>query len=163
MTSLGHMLTSSVLLVSATGCALAADREFSGLLQKVSHRYEAHVTHIPLMGFASFCARVMTHGGVKHLRVAEFDDVPERLDVSELQSLFRETLSADWQPFVVERDQKGKNLSVIFVRPAGKAMRMLIADYDHKELDLVQLELNGDRLAQWVKKPGRETWNQESK
>jgi hypothetical protein len=149
------MLTSAVLLVSAAGSALAADREFSGLLQKVSHRYEAHITHIPMMGFASFCARIVTHGGVKHLRVAKFDDVPERTSLSELQSLFRETLSADWQPFVVERDQEGKNLSVIFVRPAGKAMRMLIADYDHQELDVVQLELNGSRLTRWLKKPGR--------
>lgn len=153
MSSFSNVLTSAVLLVSAAGCALAVDHEFSGLLEEVSHRYEVHMTHIPMMGFASFCARVMTHGGVKHLRVVEFDDVPEHIDVSELQSLFRETLSADWQPFVVERDQAGKNLSIIFVRPSGKTMHMLIADYDHKELDVIQLELNGNRLSQWIKKP----------
>ena len=84
MTSLGNMLTSTVLLVSAAGCALAADHEFSGLLQKVSHHYKAHTTHMPMLGFASFCARVVTRGGVKHLRVAEFDDVPERIDIAGL-------------------------------------------------------------------------------
>ncbi len=160
MIGLGRIFAAFALLLAATNRVAAADREFSGLLKEVSQRYEAQVTHIPLMGFVSFCARVVTHGGVKHLHVAEFDNVPEGISLSELQSLFRKTLSADWQPFVVERDQEGKNLSVIFVHPVGKAMRMLIADYNHKELDLVHLELNGSRLAQWVKKPGSKTWNQ---
>jgi hypothetical protein len=30
---------------------------------------------------------------------------------------------------------------------------MLIADYEHGELDLVRVELNGERLARWVDDP----------
>jgi hypothetical protein len=30
---------------------------------------------------------------------------------------------------------------------------MMIADYDHGELDVVRMELSGDALAKWMKDP----------
>lgn len=45
------------------------------------------------------------------------------------------------------------NVSIIYVQPNGAAMRMLIADYEHGELDLVRMELNGERLAHWLHDP----------
>jgi hypothetical protein len=33
-------------------------------------------------------------------------------------------------------------------------MRMLIADYEDGELDVVRMELNGDRLRRWMREPG---------
>ena len=35
-------------------------------------------------------------------------------------------------------------------------MRMLIADMDHGELDVVRMELNGEQLAKWVHDPQAE-------
>ena len=41
----------------------------------------------------------------------------------------------------------------IYVQPNGSAMRMLIADYEHGELDVVRVELNAARLQHWVHDP----------
>ena len=46
---------------------------------------------------------------------------------------------------------------IIFVREKGDAMGMMIADYEHGELDVVRMELSGDALAKWMKDPPGES------
>ena len=145
-----------LLLVGATLYCFAADRGFEGLVSEVEHRYDAHATRVPMMSLVSLCARFSTHGGVKGLRVVEFDDVKATVDVSELTSLVRNHLGPEWQPFIREYDKQGESESIIFVREKGDAMTMMIADYDHGELDVVRMELSGDALAKWMKDPQEE-------
>jgi hypothetical protein len=68
--------------------------------------------------------------------------VPEFLtvDVSELASLVRSHLGAEWQPFIQEHGKQGESESIIFVREKGDAVGMMIADYEHGELDVVRME-----------------------
>jgi hypothetical protein len=153
MTRLRFSSIAVVLLASATLYSFAADREFDHLVSEVAHRYSAHATRIPMMGVISLGTRVATHGAVSGLRVAEFADLKAGLDVSELTSLVRNTLGSEWQPFIHQRDQLGASQSIIFVRQKGDAMRMMIADYDHGQLDVVRMELSGDALAKWLKNP----------
>jgi hypothetical protein len=142
----------------------AARPDFDAVVSAVEQRYNTHPQRIPMMGFVSFCAHVATHGGVKGLKIAEFDNLniePGKLilrgeapapDPAGLESLVRNTLGDAWQPFVVDHQRNGE-ISIIYVQPNGASMRMLIADYENHELDLVRLELNGDRLAHWVRNP----------
>jgi hypothetical protein len=153
MTQFRFSLIAAVLLASATCYSFAADRDFDGLIDQVARSYDAQATRIPLMGMVSLCARVVTRGGVKGLRVAEFDHLKAALDEPELTSLLRKNLGPEWQPFINERNQREGSRSVIFVQPKGTGLRMLIADYDHGELDLVRMELNGDALAKWISHP----------
>src|SRR5271156_447165 len=146
-----------LLLASATVYSFAADRDFDGLVSEVAHRYEEHATRIPMMSFVSLCARFATHGGVKGLRVVEFDDVKATVDVSELASLVRNHLGAEWRPFIQEHGKQGESESIIFVREKGDAMGMMIADYERGELDVVRMELSGDALAKWMKDPQGES------
>jgi hypothetical protein len=109
MTRLRCTSIALVLVVSATVYSLAADRDFDGLVSEVAHRYDAHATRIPMMSLVSLCARFATRGGVKGLRVVEFDDVKATLDVSELSSLVRNHLGPEWQPFINEHGKQGKS------------------------------------------------------
>ena len=146
-----------LLLAGATLYCFAADRGFNSLVSEVEHRYDAHATRVPMMSFVSLCARFATHGGVQGLRVVEFDDVKATVDVSELASLVRSHLGAEWQPFIQEHGKQGESESIIFVREKGDAMGMMIADYEHGELDVVRMELSGDALAKWMKDPQGES------
>ena len=150
MTRLRRFSIAVALLAGATLYSFAADRDFDGLVTAVAHRYDVHATPIPMMSVVSLCARFATHGGVKDLRVVEFDDFKAALNVSELTSLVRNSLGPEWQPFI-KQDKKSGSQSIIFVRQKGGALRMMIADYDHRELDLVRMELSGDALAKWMK------------
>jgi hypothetical protein len=139
-------------LLPASGCA-AADHDFNAVVSGVESRFAIHAQRMPMMGFVSLCARFATHGGVKGMRIAEFDNLAHDLDSQDLLDVVRSKLGEEWQPIVTERASRNGELSVIFVRPAGRSMRMLIADYEHGELDVVRMELNGDELARFMHDP----------
>lgn len=140
-----------VILFPVAGRA-ASGNDFDSVVSAVEHHYSAHAQRIPMMGLVSFCAHVATAGGVKGMKVAEFDNLPATPGSDDLEELVRNSLGPAWQPFVVDHERNGDD-SVIYVQPAGGSMRMMIADYDHGELDLVRIEVNGDRLAHWVHDP----------
>lgn len=146
-------------LAPAVGCASGHD--FDRVVSAVEHRYATHAQRPPMMGFVNLCAWTASGGGVKGMHIAEFDHLT--LDTSEdLSRLMRDKLGSEWQPFVTDRDANGQQ-DVIYVQPDGTSMRMFIADYNGDELDLVRLELNGQRLQKWLRNPGQSAhahnWN----
>ena len=155
MNRIVFVLLGSALLLSS-GCS-AADHDFDSVVAGVEHQYSVRAQRIPMMSFVSLCARLKTHGGVKDLRVAEFDNL-RGMDGKDLYPLLRSRLGDEWQPFVteVEGGNRSGDQSVILVRPNGSSMGMMIADYDHGELDLVGMEMNGAALAKWLHDPERQ-------
>jgi hypothetical protein len=130
----------------------ASGHDFDAVISAVEHRYEVRAERLPMMGFVSFIARVTTGGGVKGMKIAEFDHLGTVSDPAELEKLVGDSLGGGWQQFAVERSRNGED-SIIYVQPSGSAMRMLIADYEHGELDVVRVEVNGDRLKHWIHDP----------
>lgn len=153
MKQIAFVLLGSALLVS-TGCS-AADHDFNSVVSAVEHKYSVHAQRIPMMTLVSIFAGLKTHGGVRSLRVAEFDNL-HGMDGKDLYPLLRSRLGDEWQPFVTEVSggtNHGGDQSVILVRPDGSSMGMMIADYDHGELDLVGMEMNGAALSKWLHDP----------
>ncbi|MGB7190889.1 MAG: hypothetical protein WBD10_12180 [Acidobacteriaceae bacterium] len=136
-------------LAPVTGCASGHD--FDRVVATVEHHYAVHAQRVPMMGLVSFCAWAGSRGGVMGMRIAEFDNLTLRKS-DDLSRLVRDSLDKQWQPFVTDREAGGEQ-SVIFVQPHGHSMRMLIADYQNGELDLVRMEINGERLQQWLRDP----------
>lgn len=156
MNRIVFVLLGSALLLS-TGCS-AADHDFNSVVAAVEHKYSVHAQRVPMMSLVSICASLKTHGGVRDLRVAQFDNV-RGMDGKDLFPLLRSRLGDEWQPFVTEvsggQNHNGDQ-SVILVRPNGSSMGMMIADYDHGELDLVGMEMNGAALSKWLHDPERQ-------
>lgn len=143
-------------LALVTGCASGHD--FDSVVASVEQHYSVHAQRVPMMGFVSLCAWTASRGGVKGMRIAEFDHLT--FDKSDdLSRLMREKLGDQWQPFVIDRQANGQQ-DVIYVQPHGDFMRMFIADYNGNELDLVRLELNGERLQQWLRNPAQSARSQ---
>lgn len=142
-------------LAPAIGCASGHD--FDSVVSTIEHRYDVHAQRVPMMGFVSLCAWGASRGGVKDMRIAEFDNLT--LDKSDdLSQLLRDKLDDGWQLFVTDHEANGQQ-DVIYVQPHGSWMRMFIADYDGHELNLVRLELNGERLQKWLHDPIRSAHN----
>jgi hypothetical protein len=145
-----------LLALTATGCR-ASEHDFSSVVAGVEQRYQVHAQRVPMMGMVSFVAHVATHGGVKGMRIANFENLNSathgEFDREDLFQFVQSRLDAGWQPFVTERSNHGGEQTVIFVRPSGQSMRMLIANYENGELNLVRMEMNGDRLSHWMKDP----------
>lgn len=130
----------------------ASPHDFDAVVSAVEHHYDAHAERLPMMGFVSFCAHVVTAGGVKGMKLAEFDHLNSVSDPAELERLVAESLGGEWQRFIVDRGRNGE-VDLIYVQPNGSAMRMLITDYEHGELDVVRVEVNADRLKHWIHDP----------
>lgn len=137
-------------LTPSIGCASGHD--FNNVVSAVEQRYNTHAQRVPMMGFVSFCAWAGSLGGVKGMRIAEFDNLALG-KADDLSRMVQDSLDAQWHPFVIDREAGEQ--SVIFVQPHGNSMRMLIADYENGELDLVRMEINGERLQQWMHDPAQ--------
>jgi hypothetical protein len=145
------LFLAALFLVAAIGSA--APDDFNGVVDGLEHHYGIHGHRLPMMGFASLCARVVTNEGVKGVRIAQFENVSlnhDRIEADDMTAFIADQLGAEWQPVVRDHERHGKEQTVIFVRPEGSAMRMLIADYDGNELDVVRVELDGAELARWI-------------
>jgi hypothetical protein len=146
------LVAAVAMLVLPTGVRAASKPDFDAVVSAVEHHYEVRAEKVPMMGFVNFCAWVATGGGVKGMKIAEFDHLGSVSDAAELEKLVGDSLGGKWERFVVDRSSNGE-VSVIYVQPNGSAMRMLIADYEHGELDVVRVELNAARLQHWVHDP----------
>lgn len=131
---------------------LASNDGFDAAISAVEQQYHAQPQSIPLQWFASLCATVSTGGGVRGMRVADFEHVSGIAGPEALATLLSSKLSPAWSRMVLNRDSSDE-FSLIYIRPDGHAMRMLVASYDHGELDLVRMNLNGQRLAHFIQNP----------
>jgi hypothetical protein len=148
----GVLLTVGAAAILPLTVRAASNHDFDAVVSAVEHRYDARAEKIPMMGLVSFCGWVATGGGVRGLKIAEFDHFAGPGDPAELDKLVNDSLGGEWQRFVAERERNGK-LNLIYAQPDGHAMRMLIVDYENSELDVVRVEVNADRLQHWIHDP----------
>ncbi len=151
-------------LLVALGVALmiaqgvyASDRSgdnFDALVRGLSARYAVKPKTIPLMWMVNFCARGVTHGGVRGMRVVEFEDSPRIEDAVGFEELVSSKLGEDWSRVVRKWEASG-NQSLIYVRAKDKEIEMIVVDLEHGELDLVKMTMNPEQFAKWTKDKGK--------
>ena len=133
---------------------------FDSVVNSIESRYHAHATKIPFMWLVSGIAGVATHGGVRGLHVAEFDDFKgdgDGVDGAEFNALIEKHVGSGWQRMVRETSRKtegggGGEQSLIYVRAEGSHVGMLVVDLDGHELNVVQMSMNPDQLMHEVSK-----------
>jgi hypothetical protein len=148
---IARLILPAILALAPAAAFAATPPDFDSLLSALEQHYSTHAERVPLMGFVSFCAWVSTGGGVRGMKVADFNNLPGSPSPAEVESFIEANLGGEWQHFVTDHERD--EVSLIYVQPHGSSMRMMIADYDHGELDLVRMDVNGERLAHWVQNP----------
>ena len=143
-----------LLFAGATGCR-AADRDFKGVVHDIEAQYHVRATHVPM--FAKLFLRVGSLGGCKGLQVAEFEHLDRDIDTDGLQILIASRLGETWVLFVRERNLERPEQTLVFAKPNGESMRMLVAEYSRGELQVVRLELNPKQASKWMHSPLRQT------
>lgn len=153
--NVAYSLLISGILLSAAIAHPAPDRDFNGVVDGLEQHFGVSGHRLPLMGFAGFCAGLATHGGVKGLRVAEFKELGgSQIEAEDISKVIGDQLGSEWRAVVKDHERHGTDQTVIFVRPEGHRMRMLVANYEGGELNVVRVELDGAELAKWMKNPG---------
>jgi hypothetical protein len=136
------------------------ENDFDGVVGALETRYHAHATHVPFMGLAGLMGKAATHGGVSRMKVAEFENFTAEVDGAELEQLVTQRLGSGWERMIRETSRKGLAQTLIFTRPEGNRVAMFIVDLDGKELDVVEVSVDperlGDQIAQHAHHHGRD-------
>ena len=139
--------------------ASGSGQGFDAIVGSIESRYHAHATKIPFMGLISGIAGIATHGGVHGLHVAEFENFHdftrgegEGVDGAEFNALVEKHVGPGWQRMIRETSRNGGEQSLIYIRPEGNHLGMLVVDLSGHDLDVVQMSMNPDQLMQEVSK-----------
>ncbi len=153
----------SGLLLVALGVALlvaqgvwASERNtdgFDALVKGLSARYAVHPKTIPMMWMVSLCARGATRGGVRGLRVAEFENFGGNGDAAGFDETVRSSLGEDWSRMVRDWKEDGDE-SLVYVRAGNNRVDMIVVDLGRGGLDLVRMTMDPDQLAKWTRDRG---------
>jgi hypothetical protein len=118
---------------------------FDAVVRGIESHYGVHATRIPFMGLISGIGGIATHGGVRGLHVAEIEHLQGPMDGQELNALVEERVGKGWQRMIRETSRNGDQ-SLIYVKPEGDRVDMLIVDRDGSGLDVVQVSVSPSRL-----------------
>ena len=145
------VMTPAILLAaSGGGMGAGFGTGFDSVLSGIESRYNVRATKIPFMGLVSMIAGHATKGGVKGLHVAEIENFKGHVDGAELNAIVAERVGPGWKRMVRETSRTGDEQSLIYVKPEGSRIGMLVVDLDHHELDLVQMSLDPNKLSEEI-------------
>jgi hypothetical protein len=147
-TSFGLMLPVSLAAVMTPMILLAAGgggTGFDAVVHGIESRYGVRATRIPFMGLISGIAGISTHGGVRGLHVAEIEHLQGSVDGAEFNSLVEERVGKGWQRMIRETSKDGDQ-TLIYVKPEGGRMGLLIVDRESHEINVVQVSVDPEHL-----------------
>jgi hypothetical protein len=142
-----------LLVVQGVHASERGGDSFDALVKGLSVRYSVQPKSIPLMWMVSLCARGATHGGVRGMRVVEFENFAEPDDSGGFDKTVRSSLGEDWSQMVREW-KRDSGESLVYVRAENSRIDMIVVDLDHGGLNLVKMTMNPDELAKWTKDRG---------
>jgi hypothetical protein len=150
------------LLVPIAVLAGGSESGFDGVVRTIETKYHVRATRIPFLGLISFVSRRATNGGVSNLHIAEFEYFSPVMDGEELNQMVETKLGAGWERIIRETTRKtdstatdaghgsANNQTLIFMRPEGARMGLFVVDEDGRNLDVVQVSVNPDHLAESI-------------
>jgi hypothetical protein len=107
-------------------------------------------TGIPFLGLISCISRKVTSGGVSNIHVAEFEYFSPTMDGEELNQLVETKLGPEWERVIRETSRNGADQTLIFMHPEGPRMGLFVFEADGHDLNVVQVSVNPDHLAESV-------------
>jgi hypothetical protein len=141
-----------LLVVQGVQASERGGDSFDALVNGLSAHYSVQPKTIPLMWMVSLCARGAAHGGVRGMRVVEFENFgPD--DSGGFDRTVRASLGEDWSQMVREW-KRDNGESLVYVRAENSRIDMIVVDLDHGGLNLVKMSMNPDELARWTKYRG---------
>jgi len=142
--------------------ARAGDKEFGLLVRYVESHYHAHRSHRFLLGFASFAVNVVRPEGVRGIKLALWENQNlTRLDGADADfpDVVHAGLDDGWQPMVRVWSRRTGERTVVFAKPEGSDMKLLVATVESSEAVVVQMKINPDKLSKCIDRWSHEDEN----
>lgn len=139
-------------LASVPSPAHARDKEFGLLVHYVESHYHARRQFRFLMGFASLTVNIVRPYGVKGMKLAIWENgkIKDNKDDMDFPAVVKAGLAEGWQPMVRVWSRRDGERTVIFAKPEGKEMKLLVATVDQEDAVVVQVKINPDKLSRCI-------------
>jgi hypothetical protein len=123
---------------------------FDAVVHGIESRYHAHANRIPFMMLISGIAGIATHGGVHGLHIAEIENLQGPVDGKELNDLVEQRVGKGWQRMIRETSRNTghdcDDQTLIYVKPDGERMGLLVVDLSGHEMDVVQVSVDPNHI-----------------
>ena len=147
-----------VMLAASAGSVLRAgrDSEFERIVKAIESHYGTQPLHIPFMGLASFVVKVAHPEGASGFKLAVFEDLKssEAGDWTERDHFMDTIASETLHPLVRVHSRRHGEATYIFMDPAGKSARILIATFERNEATVIEVKADIDKLLESLEEPG---------
>ena len=144
----------ALLSVSYSSAAAQSNKGFDVITKHLKSRYQARKKSIPLLGLAKFAVRIVKPAGVKSINVSLFEELKNtgELADSELNSMMRNALSAEWQPLVSVRQRNGDQVYV-YATEAGKDIKLAVLVINQTDAVLARVKVDPNALRKFMDNP----------
>lgn len=127
---------------------------FAGQIESI---YHVRRTHIPMLWVASVAVKFVHPAGVKGFKFASFSNgnFTGSSNTTELNAVMRQSLGKQWQPLIAQQSRRTGERTIIYTKPAGKDIELMLASFSAAEGVLVQVKVSPAALGKWLDNPGQ--------
>jgi len=142
--------------------ARARDKEFGRLVHYVESHYHVHRQYRFLIAFGSLAVKVAHPEGVKGMKLAlwENEKIRASSDGDDFPDVVKAGLADGWQPMVRVWSRRNNERTVIFAKPDGNDMKLLVATVDQEDAVVVQVKIDPDKLSGYIDEWSRDNRHQ---
>jgi hypothetical protein len=152
---LNRGMASAILLLASLPYASARDRGFNAVVRAVEATYHVKRNYRFLTRFVGVAARVARPEGVKHLRMAIFEDqdFSPPSDETEFERAIANALAVGWRPIVRVRSKRDGERTHIYAREAGKDISLFIVTVEEREAVVMEVKMSPEKFAEMLDEP----------
>jgi hypothetical protein len=135
-------------------CAGAVERDFKALTGAIESHFNVKREEIPMMGLVKFIAHTASAGNLNGLELANFEGLEySENNAREFANIVSRILDDNWRPMIRVQSRRSGEYTSVWVRGDKGQWRMMIANLERNEANVIELKVNADDLLKWVRDP----------
>jgi len=146
-------------LLALPGFLRAGDREFDAIVRRIEAHYHQRPLHF--MGLAGFFANRARPEGVKHIKLAVFEDLDSSLHPpgGDFDSFVQRVVGPEFRPFVRVCSRRDGEQTLVYARESGNDWEMLVVTLERDEACVIKMKLNPEAVSRWIEEPEKSAHN----
>jgi len=143
-------------LLLLTTTAFGGGAEFDRVVKAIESHYGTQHQHIPFLGLADFAIHITRPEGATGFKLAVFENLKSPPGETEWRERdrFMDTIATEkLRPLIRTHSRHDGEATYIFMDPASKSARILIATFERDQATVIEVQANIDKLLTSLQDP----------
>ena len=133
--------------------ASAQDRDVQAVVSAIEQRYGLRHRGLPWIAKPF----IKTAGAGMSIELFEDQRLPDSASLKELDDLTSGALGGGWRSFIRVDSRRDHERTLIYAKPEGRHMLLLIVAADAHETTVLKMKLGGTETKNWLENPEHES------